>query len=403
MPRPERRRPLRSAAWGLAALAALAWLGWPRADAPVAAAPRPASAPVAAAPAPAGPPAPARAPFSADGARERQAQRALWQQRLARAEEALEVYRVSTRYPHDSQPLDPRSDQADPHAPIVEERRLEGPGEAAGGPVLQTTQERVFVQGAESVRFTLALRGADGQRQPLRVLRASARELTEPGRASLHPEVPLDFNDDGRAGDVQPGDGVHGVQLQPQAQGFAGLSGPIRVAAVLRIGERESQAFFDLLYTDRAPAAWQGAVREAMEDGSLVFGLPVDVREPGRYVVSARVVDARGTPFALLGFNEEVGTGAQEFRLVLFGRLVRDVKPAFPVALRDVTAFLLHEEGFPDRSLMPRRDGTVHVSQDHPLDAFGESEWRSEERSRYLDELGRDVARARTEVERLGP
>lgn len=403
MPRPDRRRSLRAAAWGLAALAGLAWLGGPWADAPVAASPPPASAPLTAVRPPAERPAPARAPFSAEAARERQAQRTLWQQRLARAEEALEAYRVSTRYPHGSQPLDPRSDQANPNAPIVEERRLEGPGEAAGGPVLQTTQERVFVQGGEPVRFTLALRGADGQRLPLRVLRASARELTEPGRASLYPEVPLDFNDDGRAGDVQAGDGVHGVQLQPQAQGFAGLSGPVRVAAVLRIGGRESQAFFDLLYTDRPPATWQGGVREAMEDGSLVFALQANVREPGRYVVSARVVDAHGTPFALLGFNEEVGAGAQEFRLVLFGRLVRDAKPAFPVALRDVTAFLLHEEGFPDRSLMPRRDGAVHVSRDHPLDAFGESEWQSEERSRYLDELDRDVARARAEVERLGP
>jgi len=52
---------------------------------------------------------------------------------------------------------------------------------------------------------------------------------------------------------------------------------------------------------------------------------------------------------------------------------------------------------------MPSRDGIVHVSQDHALDGFGEAEWSSEERSRYLDELGRDVARARAEVERPGP
>ena len=188
--------------------------------------------------------------------------------------------------------------------------------------------------------------------------------------------------------------GMTEVQLRLRAR---------NATTVLRLDDRESRTYFDLLYTDRPPATWREGVREAMEDGSLVFGLPADVREAGRYVVSARVVDAHGRPFALLGFNEEVGAGAQEFRLVLFGRLVRDVKPAFPVALRDVTAFLLQEDGFPDRRLLPRRDGTVHVSQDHPLEAFGEAEWSSEERSRYLDELGRDVARARAEVERLGP
>ena len=399
MPRPSRKTVTRATAGGLAALG-LAWLGWPQADAPTAV--PPAAAPVAVAAVSRANPRPAPVPFSAAGATERRAQRALWQQRLARAEEALEAHRETTRYPHDSQPLDPRSDQADPHAPILEERRLAGPGDAAG-PVLETTQERVFVQGGEPVRFSVSLRGADGRRLPLRVLRASAREQTEPGQASLYPEVPLSFNDEGHAGDVQAGDGVHGAALRPQAEGFAGLSGPIRVEVVLRSEERESRTFFDLLYTDHPPATWRDGVRETMEDGSLVFHLQADVREPGRYVVSGRVVDARGVPFALLRFNEEVATGVQEFRLTLFGRLVRDARPAFPVALRDVTAFLLHDEGVPDRSLMPRRDGIVHVSQDHPLDGFGEAEWSSEERSRYLDELGRDVARARAEVERLGP
>jgi hypothetical protein len=403
MPRPSLKASARTAAWGLAVLAGgLAWLGWPQAEAPRAVPPPAASAPSVAAAATHATPPPAPAPFSADGARDRRAHRALWQQRLVRAEEALEAYREATRYPHDSQPLDPRSDQADPQAPIQEERRLADAGDAEG-PVLETMQERVFVQGAEPVRFSVSLRSADGRRLPLRVLRASARELVEPGQASLYPEVPLPFNDDGNAGDAQAGDGVHGAALQPQSQGFAGLSGPLRVEVVLRIDERESRTFFDLLYTDRPPATWRDGVRETMEDGSLVFRLQADVREAGRYVVRGRVVDARGVPFALLGFNEEVATGVQEFRLTLFGRLVRDVRPAFPVALRDVTAFLLHSDGFPDRSLMPRRDGIVHVSQDHPLEGFGEAEWSSEERSRYLDELGRDVAHARGEVERLGP
>jgi hypothetical protein len=401
MPRPSRKRFLCAAAAGLSALAGLVWLGWPQADAPSANAPPAAPAAVAADPPHAEPP-PTPAPFSAAGARDRQAQRALWQQRLARAEDALEAYRETTRYPHDSQLLDPRSDQADPQGPIREQRGLAGPDDPKGR-VLETMQERVFVQGAEAVRFAVSLRDAEGRPLPLRVLRASARELTEPGQASLYPEVPLSFNDDGQAGDLRAGDGVHGAALQPQAQGFAGLSGPLRVEVVMGVDGRESRTYFDLLYTDRPPATWQSGVHETMEDGSLVFHLRADVREAGRYVVSGRVVDARGVPFALLGFNEEVATGVQEFRLTLFGRLVRDVRPAFPVALRDVTAFLLHEDGVPDRSLMPRLDGIVHISQDHPLEAFGEAEWSSEERSRYLDELGRDVAKARAEVERLGP
>ncbi|WP_156901580.1 hypothetical protein [Azohydromonas australica] len=50
---------------------------------------------------------------------------------------------------------------------------------------------------------------------------------------------------------------------------------------------------------------------------------------------------------ALLTFNDEVAAGAQELRLSLFRLLVRDVKPVFPLTLRDVEAFLLRPAAFP--------------------------------------------------------
>jgi hypothetical protein len=150
---------------------------------------------------------------------------------------------------------------------------------------------------------------------------------------------------------------------------------------------------------------WSGGVREAIEDGSLAFYLGVDVHEAGRYVISARVDDANGQPFALLGFNDEVGSGQQAFRLALFGKLVRDAQPAFPLRLRDVEAFVLRPDTFPDRSLMPRLPGVVHTSRSYALAAFSDREWSSEERDRYLAELGRDVADARRQLDpgRPGP
>jgi hypothetical protein len=233
-------------------------------------------------------------------------------------------------------------------------------------------------------------------------VRAVARELPPPRTGPTYPELTMPFNDEGTSGDLVAGDGIHGAQLQPATQGFTGLLGQIRVEVLLQYRGQQGATYFDIVYSPEPPATWQGGVREALEDGSLNFYLKAQVREPGRYVVTARVDDATGQPFALLSFNDEVSTGPQEIRLSLFGKLVRDGKPAFPLTLRDVDAFLLRPDVFPDRKLMPRRVGKVHTSQSHPLAAFSETEWSSDERARYVAELTRDLDEAQRELERLG-
>jgi hypothetical protein len=45
----------------------------------------------------------------------------------------------------------------------------------------------------------------------------------------------------------------------------------------------------------------------------------------------------------------------------------------------------------------------VHTTRMHAAGDFSDAEWQSEERQRYLEELGRDVKQAETELERLGP
>jgi len=143
-------------------------------------------------------------------------------------------------------------------------------------------------------------------------------------------------------------------------------------------------------------------VREALSNGSLDFFLKARVAQPGRYVVSARVDDATGRPFALLSFNDEVAAGAQEFRLTLFGKLVRDEAPVFPLTLRDVQGFLLLPDSFPDRAMMPRLAGAIHTSRSYALTSFSDAEWTSEERNRYLTELNKDVNEAKQQVDALG-
>ena len=240
-----------------------------------------------------------------------------------------------------------------------------------------------------------------GTALPLTVTRAVALDPPKDGKPSQRNAIAMPFNDEGASGDAAAADGTWSARLSPAAQGFAGHFGTIRVELFLKVGEQTGYKFFDIFYTPDPPALWVGGVREAVEAGSLNFYLKADVIRPGRYVISGRIDDGKGQPFALVNFNHELAKGAQEIKLNLFGKLIVDEKLAFPVTLRDVDGFLLIPDTDPDRALMARREGRLHTSRGYPLTAFSEAEWDSEERRRYLEEYGRDVESARAHLEHV--
>lgn len=405
-----------TAAW-LVALAVgaglLAW--WLKADGePEAGAPTVAASPSAAPEkwvAPAAPEAAALAasrapgpPLSAQGLAERREQLALWQARLERARQALAAYRQAAQYPHSSRPAEEHADQLRPFEPIAEDRTLRMPGgSSAQGMRLRTTQERVFASGMEGNRITLTLVDDSGRTLPLRVTRAVMKEVTPPGRTASTSEVPLDVNDAGRQGDSAAGDGTFTALMQPGAQGFGSFAGTLRLELNLEYAGQPGFLYFDLIYSPDQAATWLPGAREAATSAGLDFFVKAQVLMPGRYVVTGRVDDAYGKPLALVQFNDEVGKGAVEFRLPVFGKLIRDRQPAFPLVLRDVEAFLLKPDTFPDRVMLARRPGVQHTSRSYALASFSEAEWSSEERTRYLTELGKDVAAAEQKVQQLGP
>lgn len=362
--------------------------------------PGPQAAPVRTMPATASAPAAAGlSPLSPLGQAERREQLALWQGRLERARDALQAYRAAAQYPHESRPIEEHPDQVRPFAPIEEERSLRMPGGTAPqGVKLRTTQERVFASGGESSRVTLRLEDLQGRALPLRATRAVMKEVTPPGATASTAEfaMPLSTTPDGTLVAV----------MRPAAQGFASFAGTVRLEMLLDHAGQPGFIYFDLVYSPETAAKWdlgQPGVREALENGSLAFYLKAQVLMPGRYVVSARIDDAKGQPLAIALFNRELGAGPQEIRLPVFGKLIRDKAPAFPLQLRDVEAFLLLENRFPDRVMLPRLAGLQHTSKVHPLASFSSDEWASEERERYLAELGKDVAEAERKVQQLGP
>lgn len=312
-------------------------------------------------------------------------------------------YRDGSQYPTGSRPMSENADQNTPNAPVAEMNpmRLQGGG-ADRSVQLQTSQSRVYMAANEAVAFSLRAVDAAGQVRPLVITRAVAQGITYKGTRQT-PQVSIAFADDGGGADPVPNDGAFAGVLAPAQTGLAGFKGTIRTQVSYNVNGKNGVVAFDVIYTPELPAVWTGQIREAVENGSLNFYLKAEVRMPGRYIVSGRVDDARGKPFALLTFNDVLGPGPNELRLTMFGKLMRDQDAALPLTLRDVDGYLLRENTDPDRALMPRLEGKVFTSKKHPLEGFSDAEWQSEERTRYLTEFARDLKLASGELQAFDP
>jgi hypothetical protein len=312
-------------------------------------------------------------------------------------------YLGSSQYPVGSRPMSENSDQDRPNDPVTDMHpmRLQGGGVDTNVQI-QTSQSRVYMAANEAVAFSLRAVDGAGKTQPLVITRAVSQGVTYKGTRQT-PEVGIPFVDDGSGADPVPNDGAFAGVLAPAQSGLSGFAGTIRTQVSYNVNGRNGVVLFDVIYTPELPAVWSGPPREAVENGSLVFILRADVRMPGRYIVNGRVDDARGKPFALLTFNDVLGPGPNDIRLTMFGKLMRDQEAAMPLTLRDVDGYLLKENTDPDRALLPRLEGKVYTSKNHPLKNFSDAEWQSEERSRYLTEFAKDVKLAKSELQAFDP
>lgn len=304
-------------------------------------------------------------------------------------------YLAHSRYPHGSRPAGHHPDQLYPNQPLIEAGPLRADnGDSKPDVLLQASQSRVYLAAGESVRFSLRALDAGGAPLALVVTRAEAQGMTY-GASRPAPRVTLAFTGDGG--------GTWSAQLTPSQTALADFHGTIRLEVRYHAGGQAGVVLFDVVNSPVLPARWSGPPREAVADEALRFSLPLEVRLPGRYIVTGRIDDAAGRPFALATFNEVLGQGAQQVRLDVFGKLLHDGAPQLPLALRDVEGYLLRENADPDRLLLPRLEGKVADSQARTLDGVPDTEWQGEERSRYLAEYARDRIAARAGLAAFDP
>ncbi|MES3025080.1 MAG: hypothetical protein V4857_26195 [Pseudomonadota bacterium] len=395
--------PSKALQWGLAAGALAAALGaglyvW-AGDGPAA----PLEAAPAAPAANAALPAPAAGAATPAAAQERAARRQVLAENVQLTDHTYCDYREGSKYPVESRPIADHPDQVYPNAPITEAGPMRTDGGGADPKVkIQTSQSRVFLGAGEGVAFSLRATDADGKVLPLVVTRALAKGVANQGARST-PQATLAFADDGAGADPAAGDGAFAAVLVPAQGALAAFNGTIRTEVRYNAGGSNGVLIFDVIHTPELPATWTGQVREANEGGSLHFYLGAQMRTAGRYIVTGRVDDAKGRPFALLTFNDVLPAGANEIKLTAFGKLLLDKEPALPLVLRDVDGYLLKENTDPDRALMPRLEGKVYTGKGKQLKNLSGAEWNSEERERYLKEFGKDLVAARRALAEFDP
>lgn len=336
-----------------------------------------------------------RAPPAIEAPGERAARRRQLVDNVRLTDHTYCSYLAHSRYPHDSRPAGHHPDQLYPNRAVLETNpmRIEG-GDSDPAVQLQTSQSRVYLAAGEQAVFSLRAVDAGGQPLPLVVTRAQAQGMTY-GASRPAPRVALDF-----AGDASGG---WRAQLAPAQTALAGFHGTIRLEVRYHAGGQEGFVLFDVLYSPQLPATWSGPPSESIGEHALRFALPLDVRLPGRYVVTGRIDDAAGRPFALATFNDVLGQGAQQVLLDVHGKLLHDGAPRLPLSLRDVEGYLLRENADPDRLLLPRLEGTVFASRTGSLEGVPDAEWRSEERDRYLAEYAKDRNAARAQLSHFDP
>lgn len=305
--------------------------------------------------------------------------------RLQRARSTLESYLESTKYPPDSRPLSEQPDQVEPHYVSPSRLPLAGTGNKDSDVRVVLRQDRLYLSGDETVTFTIECGTLDGP-APCDI-QSSIAAVPGTDRQVEVPFTPAD------------GEEMYTAVLAPRTQGFADHHGPIHLELTLSIAGESGTAGFDVEYTPEPPATFTGRITDRLENGSLVIRMEMNVDEPGRYVLAARVDDADGKSFAYLAFNEELPRGRVEAPLVLFGKLVLDEEARAPFRLRDVEGFLLREDTYPDRALIPTVEGVVHTTRSYARGDFSAAEWQSEQRDRYVDELKKDVERAEQALE----
>jgi hypothetical protein len=150
-------------------------------------------------------------------------------------------------------------------------------------------------------------------------------------------------------------------------------------------GEKGTLAF-PFIQTVSPPGRFTKTARSAIENGSLVYYVGVQIDRPGLYEIVGRIYDSTGAPMVYCRFLEQLTESSKEVRLLAFGKLLLDEGAVPPLVLKDIEGHRMVMGQHPDRELMDEWPGNVKSIPFDPK-TLSHSDYEGADKQRRIADL----------------
>ncbi len=306
------------------------------------------------------------------------------ERRARRLRMAADGQREYYRYPPSSRPLSENEDLLVRDHVEPEIRPLKQSEDGEKGEVrLELWQDRMFLHEGDIASFRVKASTSKGP-VPVSVVEATLVTLPDEGKPPQN-LGPLNVSDDGSPPDEISGDGVPSGGFVASESRLGDYRGNLRVLLKLESEGEQGTATLQFVYTGAEPGRFTGEVTEAVEDGSLAVYFGLELKQPGRYEVRARLYDKSDRPIALLNFNQDLEAGRTRARLLAFGKLLRDEGAEGPYTIRDIEGWRLLSGTYPDREMMAPPDD--YKTKAYSLDQFSDADYKDPQAEALIEHI----------------
>jgi hypothetical protein len=224
---------------------------------------------------------------------------------------------------------------------------------------------------------------------PIRFEKASVVITSGPQQGDAFDLV---YRDDGTGGDAVAGDHRYSNRFVPSEHDELSQASSARIEAYVEVGGQRRRFLRDFVWAPR-PVLEVVAVRDRIQDGSLVATLDCEVFEDGLYTAYGNLFAADGTtPLATSKRSYPLKAGRQQVDLVFFGKVLSDQQVDGPYVLKDVHG--LRRMGADEHNNVWWQHGGTHRTRAYAAADFSSAEWDDPEKRERLATFERVIAEA---------
>lgn len=249
-------------------------------------------------------------------------------------EQVLSDYRKWAKYPPNSRPLKPE------YGDVIHFQQIELPFQPM--PVIKpdgTLGPATYACRVQPVEHTVV----ENETMIIQVACRTVENQT-PAEVKIESVSLIRFLDDKtwgvRAPDIKPGtaqnEWVTTLEFKPQPQDWGDMDLAVKFSVPAEKPAFVHEKKVTFFSSPVAPARFTGKFNEKIENGSLIVGVELDVRMPGRYTVEGNLFTSDDRPVAHVRTDARLTGGKQMVDLLFFGKIFHDQGAGGPYVLKGV-------------------------------------------------------------------